>query len=41
MLDHSRLIDQSIKGLSAANPWDELSLLLLRLAGTRVASARA
>ena len=41
MLNHSRLIDQSIKGLSAANPWDELSLLLLRLAGTRVASARA
>lgn len=41
MLDHSRLIDQSIKGLSAANPWDELSLLLLRLAGTRVATASA
>lgn len=41
MLDHSRLIDHSIKGLSAANPWDELSLLLLRLAGTRVATASA
>lgn len=39
MLDHSRLIDHSIKGLSAANPWDELSLLLLRLAGNRVATS--
>ncbi|MBL4580950.1 MAG: DNA polymerase III subunit delta [Gammaproteobacteria bacterium] len=33
LLDHSRLIDQSIKGLSKANPWDELSLLLLHLSG--------
>ncbi len=35
LLDHSRLIDQSIKGLSKANPWDELSLLLLQLSGAR------
>jgi DNA polymerase-3 subunit delta len=33
LLDHSRLIDQSIKGLSKANPWIELSLLLLQLSG--------
>jgi DNA polymerase-3 subunit delta len=33
LLDHSRLIDQSIKGLSRANPWIELSLLLLQLSG--------
>jgi len=31
LLDHSRLIDQSIKGMHQANPWDELSALLLRL----------
>lgn len=35
LLDHSRLIDQSIKGLSRANPWDELSLLLLQLSGAK------
>jgi DNA polymerase-3 subunit delta len=33
LLDHSRLIDQSIKGLSRANPWIGLSLLLLQLSG--------
>lgn len=33
MLDHAREIDQSIKGMSLANPWDELSLLLAYLAG--------
>jgi len=33
LLHHSRLIDQSIKGLSKANPWIELSLLLLQLSG--------
>ncbi len=33
LLDHSRLVDQSIKGLSKANPWIELSLLLLQLSG--------
>lgn len=34
MLDHCKLIDQSIKGMSSANTWDELSLLLLNLSGT-------
>lgn len=38
MLDHARRIDQAIKGMSLANPWDELSLLLIRLAGVRVAT---
>lgn len=38
MLDHARLIDQAIKGMSPANPWDEFSLLLSRLAGTRLAT---
>ncbi len=33
MLDHARRIDQAIKGMSLANPWDEFSLLLLRLSG--------
>lgn len=35
LLDHSRVIDQSIKGMSKANPWDELSLLLLNLSGAK------
>ena len=35
LLDHSRVIDQSIKGMSHTNPWDELSRLLLRLSGAR------
>lgn len=39
MLDHARIIDQSIKGLTPANPWDELSLLLLRIAGKKIANA--
>ena len=39
MLDHARKIDQSIKGMSLANPWDELSLLLIRLAGLQVATS--
>jgi len=29
LLNHCRLIDQSIKGMNVANPWDELSRLLL------------
>lgn len=37
LLEHSRLIDQSIKGMSKANPWDELSLLLLKLSGCETA----
>lgn len=36
MLDHARIIDQSIKGLTPANPWDELSLLLLQIAGKKI-----
>lgn len=36
LLDHSRVIDQSIKGMSKANPWDELSLLLLHLSGANL-----
>ncbi len=38
MLDHSRAIDQCIKGMSRANPWDELSILLLKLSGPDLAS---
>lgn len=33
LLQHSRLVDQSIKGMANANPWDELSALLLTLSG--------
>ncbi|MEX0962605.1 MAG: DNA polymerase III subunit delta [Pseudohongiellaceae bacterium] len=40
LLDHGRLIDQSIKGMSSADPWDELSLLLLRLSGATLDSNR-
>ena len=40
LLDHARLIDQSIKGMSSANPWDELSLMLLRLSGSPAAQRR-
>jgi len=36
LLDHSRVIDQCIKGMSDANPWDELSLLLLQLSGAKM-----
>ncbi|HAJ76462.1 MAG TPA: DNA polymerase III subunit delta [Gammaproteobacteria bacterium] len=39
-LDHARLIDQSIKGMSRANTWDELSLLLLRISGQQTATLR-
>ena len=38
MLEHARLIDQSIKGMNNAATWDELSLMLLRLSGTRTAT---
>jgi DNA polymerase-3 subunit delta len=38
LLDHARRIDQSIKGLSRANPWDELSLILLALSGSKTAT---
>ena len=33
MLEHCKLIDHSVKGLHRANPWDELSLLVLQLSG--------
>lgn len=36
MLAHARLIDQSIKGMATANPWDELSNLLLAMSGIRL-----
>lgn len=32
MLEHCKLIDHSVKGLHRANPWDELSLLILQFA---------
>jgi DNA polymerase-3 subunit delta len=38
LLEHARLIDQSIKGLSLSNPWVELSLLILKLSGTKTAN---
>jgi DNA polymerase III delta subunit len=38
LLDQARRIDQSIKGMSKANPWDELSLILLVLSGSKTAS---
>ena len=37
-LEKSRKIDQAIKGLSSANPWDQLSLLVLEVSGQRTAS---
>jgi DNA polymerase III delta subunit len=33
LLHHARIIDGAIKGMNLANPWDELSLLSLRLSG--------
>ena len=33
MLEQAREIDQAIKGLATADPWDELGILLARLAG--------
>lgn len=40
MLDHTRSIDQAIKGMSSLNPWDELSMLTLTIAGQHTASMR-
>lgn len=40
LLDHSRVIDQSIKGMSNANPWDELSLLILHLSGAKPSTGK-
>ncbi len=41
LLDKARLTDQAIKGMNSLNPWDELSLILLTLAGVSTASTRA
>ncbi|NKB34257.1 MAG: DNA polymerase III subunit delta [Pseudomonadales bacterium] len=38
LLNHARLIDQAIKGMSSANPWDEISRLSLDLGGQQTAS---
>ncbi|MFT6092784.1 MAG: DNA polymerase-3 subunit delta [Pseudohongiellaceae bacterium] len=38
LLDHSKLIDQSIKGLSAHNPWDEISRMMVKLSGKTIAT---
>lgn len=38
MLEHARVIDQSIKGMSLANTWDELSQLLIMLSGKHIAT---
>ena len=39
LLEQARHIDQACKGMSSANPWDELSLLLIRLSGADVSTA--
>ena len=39
LLDQARLVDQACKGMSPANPWDELSMLLIRLSGSQVCTA--
>ncbi len=39
MLAHCEVIDHAVKGLCPANPWDELSLLLLRLSGGQAATS--
>lgn len=38
LLEQARLTDQAVKGMSRANPWDELSLMLLALSGRRTAT---
>lgn len=38
LLDKCRKVDQAIKGLSLANPWDELNLLALELSGQNTKS---
>ena len=40
LLHHARLIDGAIKCMNLANPWDELSLLSLRLSGASPTSKR-
>ena len=39
LLEQSRQVDQACKGMSPANPWDELSMLLIRLSGSQVSTA--
>lgn len=41
LLEHAKLIDQSIKGLSPLNPWLEMSRLLVRLSGNTVSTAKS
>lgn len=41
LLDQARRSDQAGKGMIGANPWDELSILLLRLSGTRTATTES
>lgn len=40
MLGRVSLIDQMVKGLGTGDPWDELSALLLKLAGSQLATTR-
>ncbi len=39
LLDQAKQIDHAIKGMSLANPWDELGILLARIAGKAPALA--
>ena len=39
-LEHTRRVDQSIKGIIRANSWDELSLLLLAISGQSTATMK-
>ncbi|MDG2421032.1 MAG: DNA polymerase III subunit delta [Gammaproteobacteria bacterium] len=36
MLSRARKIDQALKGMSSANPWDEISSLILELSGQNI-----
>ena len=38
LLEHAGRVDQSIKGITRANAWDELSLLLLAICGQSTAT---
>ena len=39
LLDRARQVDHACKGVSPANRWDELSMLLIRLSGSQVCTA--
>ena len=41
MLEQCKIVDHAVKGLCRANPWDELSLLILRLSGRKAATSKA